>query len=140
MKPAEAVVEVLRRLGEADFDGCAELLAADFVQEYPIPPMEGVPARIVGIAAFLDFVRPGMSAFEPYRFRLVELHEMLDARIVIAEYTSHSRLRATGAPYSNRYMGVFRFDASGKLALWREYLNPMVIAAVFDDISSVPLP
>ena len=140
MTSAERVVEVLRRLGTADFDGCAEMLAADFVQEYPIPPMKGVPARIVGVAAFLDFVRPGMSAFEPYRFRLIELHEMLDERTVIAEYTSHSRLRATGAPYSNRYMGVFRFDAHGQLVLWREYLNPTVITAMFDDLPPVSVP
>ena len=47
---------------------------------------------------------------------------------MIAEYTSHSVVRATGRPYSNRYVGIFHFAADGQLARWREYLNPEVIA------------
>ena len=125
------VVEILRRLGEADFEGTAALLADDFVQEYPYPPMAGSPTRIVGIEPFLDFVRPGMTAFEPYQYRVVEMFVTTDPRTVIAEYTSHSRLRATGAPYGNHYMGVFRFDERGRLVLWREYLNPLRIAELF---------
>ena len=31
----------------------------------------------------------------------------------------------------NRYIGVFVFDGDGQLTLWREYLNPQVIAEVF---------
>jgi uncharacterized protein len=128
---AERVHEVLRRLGEADFDGTAELLADDFVQEYPYRPMAGAPDRIEGIGPFLDFVRPGMSAFAPYRYRIVALYETTDPATVIAEYTSHSHLLATGAPYSNRYIAIFRFDPDGRLALWREYLDPTTIAALF---------
>jgi ketosteroid isomerase-like protein len=128
---ADRVREVLRRLGEADFDGTGELLADDFVQEYPYVPMVGAPARIEGVEPFLDFVRPGMTAFEPYRYTIEELFETTDPAVVVAEYTSHSRLLASGAPYSNRYIGVFRFADDGRLALWREYLNPQVIAEVF---------
>jgi uncharacterized protein len=131
MSNADRVREVLRRLGEADFDGTGELLADDFVQEYPYVPMAGAPARIDGVEPFLDFVRPGMTAFEPYRYTIEELFETTDPAVVIAEYTSHSRLLATGARYSNRYIGVFRFADDGRLALWREYLNPQVIAEVF---------
>ena len=128
---AARVREILRRLGEADFDGTAELLADDFVQEYPYRPMPDAPERIQGVAAFLDFVRPGMTAFEPYRYRVVELFETTDPHTVIAEYTSHSRLHATGQPYTNRYIAVFRFDDDGRLALWREYLNPQAIDELF---------
>ena len=34
-------------------------------------------------------------------------------------------------PYSNRYIAVFVFAADGKLGLWREYLDPQAIAAIF---------
>ena len=128
---ADRVREVLRRLGEADFDGTGELLADDFVQEYPYVPMAGAPARIDGVQPFLDFCRPGMTAFEPYRYTIEELFETTDPAVVIAEYSSHSRLLATNAPYSNRYIGVFVFDDHGQLRLWREYLNPQIIAEVF---------
>ena len=128
MSNRDRVVEILRRLGEADFEGTAELLAADFVQEYPYLPIPEAPARIVGVTDFLDFVRPGMSAFEPYRYRVIAIYELVDASTVIAEYTSHSVVRATGRPYSNRYVGIFQFAADGQLARWREYLNPQVIA------------
>ena len=126
----ELVIEVLRRLGEADFDGTAELLADDFVQEYPYLPMPGAASRIVGISDFLDFVRPGMSAFAPYRYRVSAIYETTDPAVVLAEYSSHSHVLTNGEPYSNRYMGVFRFDSARKLALWREYLNPDVIADI----------
>ena len=131
MNNRDRVVEILRRLGEADFEGTTELLADDFVQEYPYLPMPGAPDRIEGIDAFIAFVRPGMTAFEPYRYRITEIYETTDPATVIAEYTSHSRLLSTGQPYSNRYIAVFVFAGDGKLRLWREYLDPQVIAAIF---------
>ena len=131
MSNRDRVVEILRRLGEADFEGTVELLAEGFVQEYPYLPMPGAPDRIEGIDAFIAFVRPGMTAFEPYRYRITEIYETTDPATVIAEYTSHNRLLSTGQPYSNRYIAVFVFAGDGKLRLWREYLDPQVIAAIF---------
>lgn len=121
------VLEAIRRLGAADFDGCRELLAADFVQEYPYPPMAGVPERIDGREAFLAFASAGMSAFAPYSFRIVHVHELQDPACLIVEYTSHTWLLADDTPYSNRYIGVFHVDADGRIDLWREYLNPDVV-------------
>jgi uncharacterized protein len=125
------VEEVLRRLGRADFDGTAELLAPDFVQEYPYPPTPEVPERIEGAAPFLAFVQAGMGAFDPYAYRVVAMYPTTDPTTVLCEYTSHTRLVATGTPYSNRYLGIFRFRDDGKLALWREFVNPVVIADLF---------
>ena len=53
------------------------------------------------------------------------------ADTVICEYTSHTRLLATGTPYSNRYLGIFRFRDDGRLALWREFINPVTISDRF---------
>ena len=125
------VVEVLRRLGSADFDGTGELLAPDFVQEYPFPPTPEVPERIEGAAPFLAFVRAGMGSFDPYAYRVVSLWQTDVADTVICEYTSHTRLVATGTPYSNRYLGIFRFRDDGQLVLWREFINPVTISDLF---------
>lgn len=123
------VLDAIRLLGEADFAGCGALLAADFVQEYPFPPMAGVPERIDGRDAFIEFASAGMSAFAPYAFRIIHVHDLADPASLIVEYSSHSRLLADDTPYSNRYIGVFHVDEDGVIDLWREYLNPDVIRA-----------
>lgn len=124
-------VEIIRRLGAFDFDGVREMLAPDFVQEYPYRPMPDAPSRLEGVDAFLDFCRPGMAAFAPYAFQVQATYATTDPRVVIAEYTSHTTLLATGAAYSNRYIAVFVFGPDNRLALWREYLNPRTIADTF---------
>ena len=131
MTNSALVTEILRRLGTADFDGVREMLSPAFVQEYPYRPTPESPDRIDGIEPFLEFCRAGMTAFAPYAFRIDALYETTDTRIVIAEYSSHTRLLATDAPYSNAYVGVFIFDDDNLLSLWREYLNPQIIAKVF---------
>lgn len=127
----ERTRNVIDCLGRFDFDGVAARLAADFVQEYPYRPTPESPERIEGRDPFIAFCRGGMAAFDPYSFTVEALHATTDPSIVIAEYSSHTRLLATGAPYANRYVGVFEFDSEGLLVRWREYLNPSIIAAVF---------
>jgi ketosteroid isomerase-like protein len=131
----DRVEEILRRLGAADFDGTGELLAPDFVQEYPYQPTPEVPHAIEGAAPFLDFVRAGMGSFDPYAFRIVDMWQTTDPSTVVTEYTSHTRLKATGTPYSNHYLGVFRFRPDGKLALWREFINPVAVSELFERAS-----
>jgi ketosteroid isomerase-like protein len=36
-------------------------------------------------------------------------------------------VRATGKPYRNRYIGVFRFRG-GRICAWREFHNPEITA------------
>jgi ketosteroid isomerase-like protein len=131
MSTAERVTEVVRRLGEFDFDGVRELLSPNFVQEYPYRPTPDSPDRIDGPEPFLAFCRAGMSAFAPYAFRIQAIYETTQPHVAIAEYSSHTKLLESGTPYSNRYVGIFVFDADGLLTLWREYLNPQTIAEAF---------
>lgn len=128
---ADRVREIVRRLGAADFAGVGELLSPAFVQEYPYRPMADSPERIEGRDPFLAFCRGGMTAFDPYAFTIEHLYETTDTATIVAEYSSHTRLLHNGAPYSNRYVGVFVFGDDGLLALWREYLNPVTIAEAF---------
>ena len=131
----ESTVELLRRLGEADFDGTAAMLRADFVQEYPYTPMPDAPSRIEGRAEFIAFCEPGMTAFEPYRYTIEAIYDLIDPDVVIVEYTSHSSVLADGAPYSNQYLGILWFDEDGLVARWREYLNPKVIDAIMPHLT-----
>ncbi|MEO5840428.1 MAG: nuclear transport factor 2 family protein [Acidimicrobiales bacterium] len=131
MTNVDRVTEIVRRLGDFDFDGVAEMLSPAFVQEYPYLPMPASPSRIEGAAAFLEFCRAGMTSFAPYAFRIDAIYETTDPQLIIAEYSSHTHLLDTNAPYSNRYVGMFRFGSDDKLVLWREYLNPQIIADAF---------
>jgi len=131
MTNAERATEILRRLGTLDFEGVFEMLSPAFVQEYPYRPTPESPDRIDSPEKFLEFCRAGMTAFAPYAFRIDALYETTDTRVVIAEYSSHARLLATNTRYSNAYVGVFIFDDDNLLSLWREYLNPQIIAKVF---------
>jgi ketosteroid isomerase-like protein len=120
------LVEVIRRLGSEDFDGTAELMDEQFVQEWPYPPGPGASEAIHGRTPFFEFVR-GMTAMEPFRYTIEAVYDLVDPGVLIAEYTSHTRVRRSGQPYSNRYAGFFRFGPDGRLVWWREYLNPELI-------------
>jgi len=134
----ELTVELLRRLGEADFDGTAAMLRDDFVQEYPYLPMPDAASRIEGRDRFIEFCRPGMTAFEPYRYSIEAIYDLIDPGVVIVEYTSHSRVLADGAAYSNQYLGILWFDDAGLVERWREYLNPKVIDAILPHLAGQP--
>jgi ketosteroid isomerase-like protein len=67
-----------------------------------------------------------MAGFEPYRYRISAIHELLDADKLIAEYSAHSSFLSNGKPYSNRYCSVLHFE-NGLITYWREYVNPEII-------------
>ena len=64
-----------------------------------------------------------MSAFEPYRYQITAVFELLDPNRLIAEYRSNSTYKPSGAAYRNQYLGIFEF-LDGQVAYWREYINP----------------
>jgi len=122
-------VELLRRLGSQDFAGACALLAEDVVCDWPFPPTPQSPRELRGRATMEAFFAGGMSAFEPYRYEVTRIFDLVDPRCVIAEYRSNSRLRKSGAPYRNQYLGIFAFR-DGRVAHWREYIDPTVVAQV----------
>ena len=124
-----AMEEILRRLGSQDFEGACSLLDEDVHCDWPYPPMRDSAPVIQGRAAVEKFFREGMSAFDPYRYEITAVFELLDPDCLIAEYHSNSKLLASGAPYRNDYLGIFRFRG-GKVSHWREYINPVVVAEV----------
>lgn len=125
----KVMTELLRRLGSQDFAGACALLDEDVVCDWPYPPTPDTPTEIRGRAAMQRFFAGGMSAFEPYRYELTEVFELVDPTRLIAEYRSDSRYLVSGAPYRNQYLGIFQFD-DGLVTYWREYINPQVVAEV----------
>lgn len=122
----EIFTTMLGHLGEQRYAECGQYLAPDIYADWPYIPAPGCPEHIVGREPLLAFFAGGMAGFEPYRYRIIALHEMWDADKLIAEYSSHSRFLSNGKPYSNRYCSIVHFN-EGLIAYWREYVNPETI-------------
>ncbi len=52
--------------------------------------------------------------------------------MVVAQFRGDIRVKG-GAKYDNRYCTFFTFDTEGKITIYREYFNPLVTLAAFDD-------
>jgi uncharacterized protein len=117
---------MLGRLGEQQYVQCGQYLAEDIYADWPYIPAPGCPENIIGRKPLLAFFKAGMDGFEPYRYRIIAIHELLDANKLIAEYSSHSKFLSNARPYSNRYCSMVHFNA-GLITYWREYVNPEII-------------
>jgi ketosteroid isomerase-like protein len=125
----EIMTKVLGRLGSQDFRGACALLAEDVRCDWPYPPMEDSATEIRGRANVEEFFSGGMVSFEPYRYEITSVFDLVDPNCLIAEYHSNSRFLPSGAPYRNDYLGIFHFEG-GLVSYWREYINPVVVANV----------
>ena len=94
------MTELLHRLGEQDFKGACELLSEDVLCDWPYPPADFTPSSIRGRDAVQEFFSSGMMAFEPYRYEISQVYELVDPAFLIAEYHSNSRYKPSGAPSS----------------------------------------
>lgn len=119
-------IAMLRHLGEQQYAECGEYLAEDIFADWPYIPAPGCPDHIIGREPLLSFFAGGMSGFEPYRYRITEIHDQLDPNTLIAEYSSHSHFLDNMRPYSNRYCAIVKFR-DGLISYWREYVNPETI-------------
>jgi ketosteroid isomerase-like protein len=129
--------EMLRRLGAQEWAAACALLSDDVHCDWPYRPVPEMPFEMRGRETLRAFFQRGMSDFAPYRYQVTQVYELLDPDSLIAEYRSDSRLLATGAPYRNAYLGIFRFRA-GQICYWREYINPQVVAEVLATRASAP--
>jgi hypothetical protein len=108
----------------------ARLLAEDAVVEFPFA-LPGRPARFEGREQFLDFARPEQAAlgvrFE--NIRDVVIHDTSDPEVIVAEYVMAGTLTASGQHAAAAFVSVLRVRA-GRIVHWREYQNPVAMAAV----------
>jgi ketosteroid isomerase-like protein len=98
-------------------------MASDGVIEWPYRP-EGIPGEIRGreaIGAFLA-AEGGLVTFHEYAD--VQVHETLDPEVVIVEYVARGTVTATGAPFEQRPLAVFRVR-DGQVVTYRDYINPL---------------
>ena len=105
-------------------DVMRDLVSEDFLFVIPFAP-EWFPVRYEGrekALAFLDTVRELMDAENLHDLRLDTW--ATDPGQVIALYKSDTRMKATGLPYRNEYVGHFTVR-EGRITRFAEYLDPV---------------
>ena len=122
-------------IGTGDRATLAGLYTEDWVLELPFGDP---PRRLEGAEEIAAYLGPQMGRFE-FTLSLVEVHFCVDPDLLVAEYTSEGRAAATGKPYRNTYIGLWRFR-DGRICGVKEYLNPMVVAEALtpDDPQDTP--
>lgn len=58
---------------------------------------------------------------------VTRIHEMRSPDMLIAEYLSEGKVKHTGKPYLNRYIGILEFR-DGLISRWTEFHNPEITA------------
>jgi ketosteroid isomerase-like protein len=124
---SDVVRRLLELVGSFEIDDALDLVTHDLVLELPFRA-DGGPRRLEGDDA-KSFIRSIPKLFERLPFRDVVVHGCLPSGVVVAEYRSDGTTRA-GRRYSNSYVAFFELRA-GRVANWREYFDPNVVAAAF---------
>ncbi|MEV4512227.1 nuclear transport factor 2 family protein [Dactylosporangium sp. NPDC049525] len=130
----EIVERMLRAGREQDTETFVGLMAPEGYLEWPYRPA-GVPARLQGhaeIRRFLTEAAKGFIRFDEYRN--VVLHETTDPEVIIVEYEAHGTVIATGAPFEQTVIAVFRVR-NGQVLSYRDYINPLPLAEALASVS-----
>jgi uncharacterized protein len=104
----------------------AELITDDIDFELPYGPGQK-PLAVRGSKPWMALNDATWPAFARFSLAITDVYELADPDQLIVEYQSDGEVRATGKPYRNRYIGVFRFR-NGRICAWREFHNPEITA------------
>jgi len=128
--PRERNARVLRECFAAISAGDVDRLVAHYTSDYELELPYRSPHETFSIRG-RDEVRAYLArAFERVELGLVVTAEYpaADPDLIVAEYRAEGRLRASGSPYRNRYVGFWWFR-EGRVCRTREYYDPVAAAA-----------
>lgn len=107
-------------IAAGDADAMLDRYAEDVVLELPYGDPPG--KRIEGRSAVRDYLAAAFRVFS-LELRITEVHQLADPDTLVLEYESTGRMLTTGAPYANRYIGVYTFR-DGLVTSVREFYDP----------------
>ncbi|GAA0429616.1 nuclear transport factor 2 family protein [Actinoplanes campanulatus] len=121
---ATGIVEKALRAGrEQDGEALAALMAPDGWIEWPFRP-PGAPARVAGRERIREFLAGAKDLIRFDEYRNVVIHETTDPGVVIAEYDVEGTVVASGAPFRQTVIAVFRVR-DGLIESYRDYIDPL---------------
>ncbi len=120
-------------LMKRDLEHFEALWQPDAVQEIPFVP-EGfgkfVTSRFEGREEIMAHYRAAFANRRDHVFVIDDIHRTDDPDCIIVEAHARSLVGETGRVYENSYVCLFRLR-EGKLALLREYVNPLPCMKAF---------
>lgn len=123
------IEQVFERISTGRYGDVGPFLTDEVYFELPYGP--GAKAiEVRGREPFLALNAQTWPAFESFQLMITAVHPMLDPDRLVVEYRSDGSIIATGKPYRNRYVGIFRFE-QGLICEWHEFHNPDVPAEAF---------
>ena len=128
-----AVLGYFTLLMKRDLDSFEALWQPDAVQEIPFVP-EGfgkfVTSKFDGRDKIMAHYRAAFANRRDHVFVIDAIHRTDDRDCIIVEAHARSLVGETGRVYENSYVCLFRLR-EGKLALLREYVNPLQFMKAF---------
>jgi ketosteroid isomerase-like protein len=109
---------------QQNWDEWIDLWCDDGVLEFPFAP-PGRRRSYVGKAEILDYMKPLGGRIQLEGLEYFNVHPMLEPKMICFEMSLKGRVVETGASYNQKYISIIE-TRDGKLALYREYWNPIV--------------
>lgn len=117
------------RLAALDVDSWIELWANDCVQVMPFAA-GGVPGRVEGRDQVRSLYQGMADGYAELAFDDLEILPLEDPDRVVVRWRPRGRM-TDGRTYANENVALFEFDDNGRIAVFTEYFNPVVVAAAF---------
>ncbi|WP_336951299.1 nuclear transport factor 2 family protein [Sphingobium aromaticivastans] len=121
---------MITAFGAKDFNHFSTYLRDDTLFEWPYLPLKDFPDQMTGGDAFVAAAKAGMAESEPYNHKVDTYYDMADPDMLIVEYHSDTTHTGSGKRYSNKYLGILRYEGD-KVVYWKEYVNPLTILEVY---------
>lgn len=135
--PRQTFDEMIRASVSGDWDAFIALYPDEAVIEMPFAP-PGVP-RVSDGVSMRERIIGMLSGGRPYNFERAEnvtVHETTDPEVIVAEYTLHGTVVATGKPLALSYAMVITVR-DGKIVHSRDYGNPLAASAALGRLSEL---
>ncbi|MFJ8312073.1 MULTISPECIES: nuclear transport factor 2 family protein [unclassified Streptomyces] len=114
-------------LSARDIDAWIALWADDCTVSMPFST-GGLPSTLNGRAELHSFYAEQAANYVRLDYPGTELHPLHDPSGVLARWYPQAEL-ADGRRYSNHNIGLFTFDAEGRIQTFTEYFNPVFFTA-----------
>ncbi|WP_053720086.1 nuclear transport factor 2 family protein [Saccharothrix sp. NRRL B-16348] len=116
-------------LAALDVDSWIELWAEGCVQVMPFAA-GGVPGRVEGRDLVRELYQGMANGYAELTFADLEILPLDDPDKVLALWRPRGRM-TDGREYANENVGLFEFDADGRIAMFTEYFHPVRVAEAF---------
>ena len=107
------------------------LIADDLLWELVYAPTIGHPARLAGREEVMRHVNWFRGAVENFHFFDIRVSAFGDPEAAVAEFKAEGLIKPTGRIYRQDYV-LFLRAVAGKIALLREYFDPVRAAKALD--------